>query len=145
MDIPFGLEPWLFWLLLSLGLFILELFTPGFFVACLGIGALTALLPSLIGLSFAWQLAFFSAGSLLSIYFLRPLLRTKDKRHATGVEALIGREVLLTEELPEHGRSEVRIDGDVWRIELRDKGAAPSGARLRIVGIKGIILQGELV
>lgn len=145
MDIPFGLEGWLFWLLLTIGLLIIEIFTPGFFFACLGLGALLAVVPALFDLDFAWQLALFSVGSLGSILFLRPIInKPRGQHYATGVEALIGREIRLSDPIPQDGYAEVRIDGDVWRVSLRDKGEAPKGTLIRIVGYEGIVLQARI-
>lgn len=146
MEMPFGLEPWLFWLLLGIALFICEIFTPGFFVACLALGALLAVVPAACDLSFAWQLALFSIGSLVSLLFLRPLMRPpKGKGYATGIDTLLGREIRLSEAIPQEGYTEVRIDGDVWRVSLKNKQGASRGALIRIVGYEGIVLLAEVL
>lgn len=146
MEMPFGLEPWLFWLLLSITLFICEIFTPGFFVSCLGLGALLAVIPAACDLGLAWQLALFSIGSLVSIIFLRPLLGPpKGGGYATGVDALLGREIRLSNPIPPEGYVEVHIDGDVWRVSLRDRQGADKGTLIRIVGYEGIILLARVV
>lgn len=142
---PFGLEPWLFWTLLSIVLFIVEIFTPGFFLACLGIGAALAVVPTLCDLSLAWQLAVFSFGSLLSLLFLRPLFNKPTDSYASGVDALMGRRLHLSEDLVEGAYTEVRIDGDVWRIVMHDGSAAESGTLVEVCGREGIVLQARRV
>lgn len=142
---PFGLEPWLFWTLLSVVLFIAEIVTPGFFLACLGIGAGVAVIPSLFDLAFGWQLAAFSAGSLLAMIFLRPLMKSRPKdRYTSSVDRLIGKEIRLSQDLPAGSYSELPIDGDVWRVEMRDGSFVPAGSVIKICGREGIILLAEL-
>ena len=45
MDLISGIDAWLLWGLAAIALFILELFTPGFVLACFGIGAGFAVFP----------------------------------------------------------------------------------------------------
>lgn len=146
MEMPFGLEPWLFWLLLAIALFIAEIFTPGFLVACLGIGALLAVVPAAFDLGLAWQLPVFSLGCLLSLWLLRPMFnKPKGQGYVSGVDALVGRTIRLSADIPEGGYVEVPIDGDVWRVSMRDGSAASKGALIRIVSYEGIILQAKEV
>lgn len=138
----FGLDAWLFWTLLAIVLFIAELFTPTFFLACLGLGAGFALIPSVLGLGLAWQLAFFSIGSLLSIFFLRPLVnKPKGHMYVSGIDALVGRRIRLSSDIPTDSYSEIQIDGDVWRIEMEDKSFCPQKSLVLIVGYNGLVLQ----
>ncbi len=142
----FGLDAWLFWMLLAIVLFIAELFTPSFFLACLGIGAAIAVIPSLLDLGLAWQLAFFSIGSLLSILFIRPLInKRKGQVYSSGIDGLVGKRLRLSTDIPTDGYTELPIDGDVWRVEMRDKSFCPKGTSILITGYNGIILQASVV
>lgn len=143
---PFGLEPWLFWLLLAIALFIAEIFTPGFLVACLGVGALLAVVPAALGLGMAWQLLVFSLGCILSLWLLRPMFnKPKGQGYVSGVDALVGRTIRLHSDIPEGGYAEVPIDGDVWRISMRDASPVSKGTLVCIIGYEGIILQAKAV
>lgn len=146
MEMPFGLEPWLFWSLLGIALFILELVTPGFILACFGVGAVIAVLPAWLGLGLAWQLAVFSAGSFLMFYFLRPILRRKSEAdsYPIGLEALKGRKIRLPHEIPADSYAEIPIDGDVWRIRMKDNSGASKGTLIVICGREGLMLLARL-
>lgn len=146
MEMPFGLEPWLFWSLLGVALFIVELVTPGFVVACFGIGALTAVLPAAFGLGLALQLAAFTLGSVLALVFLRPIVnyRPASESYPIGLEALKGRELRLSYDIPEGGYAELPIDGDVWRVRMRDHSGASKGTLIIICGREGLVLLARL-
>lgn len=142
MEVPFGLDAWLFWSLLGIALFILELMTPGFVLACFGVGALAAVLPALVDLGMPWQLAVFSLGSLLTFIFIRPIINRKPliESYPIGLAALKGRKIRLSEDIPADGYIEVPIDGDVWRLRMNDRSLATKGSLVVILGISGTML-----
>lgn len=94
-----------------------------------------------MGLGFTWQLIFFAIGSLLSIFFIRPRLlsRPKVETYPIGLEALKGREIRISEDIPEGEYIEVPIDGDVWRVKMKE-GTAKRGDLIRICGRSGLTL-----
>src|SRR5438046_9368817 len=66
------MEDWLLWFLLAIGLFVGEMFTAGFWLACLADGAAVAGFVGLIpGLGFATQGIAFAADSIVSMAGLR--------------------------------------------------------------------------
>ncbi|MFN6179061.1 MAG: NfeD family protein, partial [Flavobacteriales bacterium] len=65
---------WHWWAALALVLMIAEIFVPGFFLLCLGVGAAGASMVAALGLGSSAQLIAFSAFSLLSFFTIRPLL-----------------------------------------------------------------------
>lgn len=139
------INPVYLWLILGLLLLLVELLTPGFVIACFGIGALLAMIPAALGGSIVWQVIVFCAGALLSLFLLRPfMLRMERRRPAspTGVEALYGREARVTECIDaakQTGR--VSVDGDNWRARAADPAMViPRGASVRIVGNESIVM-----
>lgn len=148
-ELVFSLSPWQWWLVASAGLFILEIFTPGFVLACFGAGALVAFPFALLGLGLVWQITFFAISSLLSLFFLRPLMvrLSANKKHlAIGADALIGRVVLVThrvEPLREKGR--VAVDGDSWRATTIDGTDIETDTAVRIMSRESLILVVEKV
>jgi len=68
------LPVWQLWLVAALILFALEVITPGFILACFGVGALLAIIPALFGGSWLIQAIFFGVGSLLALWLLKPLM-----------------------------------------------------------------------
>lgn len=142
MDALLNLDAWLLWTLGGITLFFLELLTPGFILACFGVGAFAAVIPALVGLGLAWQLIFFCIGSFASLYFLRPIMmkRPKAESYPIGLEALKGREIRLSQDLPAGEYIEVPIDGDVWRVRMKDGSGAKRGELIRICGRSGLTL-----
>lgn len=143
MDTLDLLSPWQLWLIAATTLLILEIITPGFLLACFGLGALGAMLAAVIGLGVAWQLGVFSLISLLSLFLLRPVLMRRLERHTTptGVAALIGRRMRLREPIEANAEyTELSIDGDVWRARVEHGTALQAGDQIEIVAIDGIIL-----
>lgn len=143
MDFALSLGSWQLWLIAATALLILEIVTPGFVLACFGLGCIGAMLASLIGLGMAWQLAAFSLISLLSLLLLRPILmrRLESRSIQTGAHALLGRRVRLRTNIAEGAEyGELSVDGDVWRAKVATGEAISSGTMVEIVGIEGIIL-----
>ncbi len=62
------MEDWLLWFLLAIALFVGEMFTAGFWLACLAVGAAVAGVVGLIpGLGFVPQGIAFAAASIVSM------------------------------------------------------------------------------
>ena len=97
------MEPWQIWIIVALGFFILEIFTPGFAVACLSIGAIGSAIGSAFGCELKFQILIFAIFTLLAFVLVRPvvlkLFYNKSKEVATNVDALIGRQAVVTEEI----------------------------------------------
>src|SRR5438105_13136814 len=67
------MKDWLVWFLLAIGLFVGEMFTAGFWLACLAVGAAVAGVVGLIpGLGFVSQGLAFAIASIVSMAGLRP-------------------------------------------------------------------------
>ena len=90
-------EVWQLWIAAAMGLIILEVFVPGFVLACLGVGRWRAGAAAL-GWGLSAQLVSVALFSLLSFFFLRPVaLRMSQSEGArTGVDALVGRKCHVT-------------------------------------------------
>lgn len=131
------------WGIVAIVLFIAELITPGFVIACFGIGALGAVLPALFGLSIIWQVVAFSIFSLLALLLLRPFVQkiSRNKKEVlTGADALIGREGVVTTTI-EGRQGRVAIDGDAWKaISQTPNTIIPQGTTVVVVARESIIL-----
>ena len=116
-------EAWHLWLAAAMGLTILEVFVPGFVLACLGVGALAGALAAGLGLGLTAQLLGAAVVSLLAFLVLRPLMLKTSRKDATrtGVDALIGRQCTVTLAFDEEtGLGRCKVDGDDWRAELAE-------------------------
>ena len=107
---------WHWWMYIGLLLFILEVFTPGFILACLGIGSFIAALSAFLGCSMDIQLLVFSLSTLVSLFLIRPILYKKsESKLKTNTEALIGRVGTVSEKIDYFTSGRVSIDGDQWK------------------------------
>jgi membrane protein implicated in regulation of membrane protease activity len=69
------MEIWHYWIIAALLLFIIELFTAGFAVICLALGAAGAAVASAFDLDIYGQLIAFTVVSLVALALVRPLLK----------------------------------------------------------------------
>jgi len=115
------MEYWQIWILVSLLLFILEVFTPGFVLASLGIGALSGAGFAFMGFGLTVQLSCFALASLVVFFAVRPTylayLNRYDENLPTGVKAMEGKQVRVLETIQGHASEAGRIKyaGETWR------------------------------
>ena len=124
---------WHWWMYTAVVFFIIEVFTPGFILACLGLGSLVAAITAYMGYNIDTQFIAFSVSTLISLFLIRPLLYKKGEKQdkiKTNTEALIGRVGSVSEAIDNSSKSgRVLIDGDQWKalshnneiIELNDQ------------------------
>lgn len=146
------MDLWLIWMLAALVLFLIEIFTPGFAVACLSIGCLcSCVLAAIAPATLNWQIALFVVASLLAFLFVRPfalkiLSRRAERKgeYKSNMESLIGRKATVIEEIPAEDAGRVKVDGDEWQAvlsrEIDDRQDIPVGAKVVIVSYDSIIL-----
>jgi membrane protein implicated in regulation of membrane protease activity len=143
------MEDWLIWFLSAIALVVAEMFTPGFWLACLAVGALAAGVTALVpGLGPAVQGITFAVGSLLSMVGLRPqLLRyfqlTSGSGVRTGVEALLGKTGVVTERIEPNSGGRVKVDGEDWRGASSDATVIEPGTLVTIIQVDGTTLMVE--
>lgn len=143
----FAQNLWLAWLLVSLVCLILELTNGDFFILCFAVGGLAASIASAITDSLTIQIIVFAIGSLLSIFYVRPVAlrwfhKGEDKR-ASNADALIGRIGRVTEAIESNGYGRVQIDGDSWKAKTANGTALESGAEARVLRLDSIIVTVE--
>lgn len=132
-------EIWHLWTAAALTMFILEVFVPGFVLACLGIGAAGAAIAAAADATIEWQLLTAAVTSLLAFVFLRPVflrMGFSGNEAMTGVEALVGRVALITHPFdPITGLGRCQVDGDNWRAILEHKEGIPQTTTTKNVEI----------
>ena len=67
------------WALLALLFIVGGIFTPGFILSSLGIGAAMAAAVAFIGLGIGWQLLIFVAVSAIALILFRPISRRNNQ------------------------------------------------------------------
>jgi membrane protein implicated in regulation of membrane protease activity len=132
---------WTTWLIAAAAMLLLEMFTPGFLLACLAVGAVGAAAGAALGWSIELQLSLFSAFSVLSLWLLRPLLRTwfAATGAKTNQDALMDAVGRVEADVKAGQRGYVKIDGDSWAFEAERDYAAND--KVRICGREGIVVR----
>ena len=138
------MEQWQIWLIVALILFLFEIFTSGFALACVSIGAVAGGIAALLSASVIIQLTAFIVVALASLLLLRPVVIariSKNDKVKTNAEAIIGRTAIVTQEIKAplyDGR--VQVDGDDWKAHAADNQEIKRGEVVTIVGIDSIIV-----
>jgi membrane protein implicated in regulation of membrane protease activity len=145
MDLPAGIEFWHWWVA-AIGLIVVEALVPGAIFLWLGISAAVvgAILLAAPELSWEYQLLIFAVLSVGSVIGWRAY----HKRHPTKTdlpnlnrrgEQYVDRLITLDEPIVNRV-GKIRLDDTSWKVAGQD---LPAGARVRVVGVDGVVLQVE--
>lgn len=139
------MDIWVYWVVAALVLFIVEMFTSGFAVICLAIGALGGAAASLLDWSLEIQLLVFAVVSFVALIAVRPILKrlffSKGEKVQTNVDAIIGkRGVVCVEIEADDDNGRVMIDGLDWRAKSENNEPLPVGTKVEVVERDSVIL-----
>ncbi|HQV39975.1 MAG: NfeD family protein [Flavobacteriales bacterium] len=138
MDMDFF--QWHWWAGLALLMMIAEIFLPGFFLFCLGIGCIAASITAGLGFGPAGQLLLFSAFSLLAFFTVRPILMRRfwTKEHVrTNADALVGLRGRVSQDFdPGLRLGRVQVGGDDWRAECLSDSPLHIGDTIEVVRVE---------
>lgn len=143
------MDMWIIWLIAMGVLLIVEVLTQMVWALCLAIGCLAGLVCSLCGVSGVWQVIATAIASVASFIILIPAFRkwhlmkvdARTKASRTGMDALLGRKGIVTEEIRPDRPGRMRIDGDNWQVTTSSgDGFMPRGTEVSVVGYDSIIL-----
>jgi membrane protein implicated in regulation of membrane protease activity len=137
------MEIWHLWTIAALLLFIVELFTAGFAVICLSLGAAGAAIAAACDLDIYGQLIAFTVVSLVALALVRPLLKRffyrGGEKVATNVNAMVGRKAKVVMAIDgDEGR--VMIDGVDWKARSADGERVEVGTMVEIVAVDSVVL-----
>jgi inner membrane protein len=116
-------RPEIFWFIIGLGLFLLELVIPGFFIFFFGLGAWVTALVCLIGEPGTNpQIIIFAITSVLSLIGLRRIIQKKffysSSNQSEEVEdEFTGKEALATTDFGGNKNGKVEFKGTTWQAE----------------------------
>ena len=131
----------IYWIILMILLLIVEVFSQMVWSVCLAIGCAVAAFVAAAGGSLTWQVASMAIASVPALLILFPIIkRLQRNRHGsysarTGMEALIGRHAIVTDEIRPGRMGRARIDGDYWQVVV------PSATETIHAGTELIILS----
>ena len=136
------MHPWHVWAVASAVFFIAEIFVPGFFLACLGVGCLASAVVSIV-LYQPWvQLLVFSVATIASFFTIRPLVfkyfynTTEDLK--TNVNALPGKHARVVEDIdPLAGTGRVKIEFEEWKAVSKGDAGIRKGEKVVVEKVEG--------
>jgi membrane protein implicated in regulation of membrane protease activity len=131
---------WAIWIVVAAALAAGEIFTLGFFLGPVALAAGLAAVIAAVGGGVVFQLLAFIAGSLASLFVLRPIavrhLRT-PRALRTGTAALVGTRGTVLERVDDLG-GRVKIGGEVWTARAMFEGhVIEPGTRVEVGKIEG--------
>lgn len=133
---------WWLWVLVGLGLLVLEMATPGgLFALFFGLGALCVAPLAAVGLPAVGQWIVFSVVSVVLLVTLRNRLQERMRRPAgPPVDSLVGQEVVLLEDLPAGGEARAELRGVPWTARAASGIPLARGQRCRVERVDGVVL-----
>ena len=133
---------WYIWLIAAGIFFIIEIATVGFLIFWLGVGALLAMIVSLLTDSLLIQTAVFVVSSCLLIPLTKPLVNKyfdDGKKVATNAYSLIGKKGLVIAEIDTiNSTGQVKVNGEVWSAVADTN--IPTGTEVEVLKIDGVKL-----
>ena len=134
----------IFWLVAMVVLFIIEAIVPGLVSIWFAIGALAALVSSLLNAPVWLQIVWFFVVSIILLVATKPLVKKfqSGKIQPTNADSVIGMECVVTEEVNNvYGTGTVTVGGKTWTARNADDNAvAAVGEVKKVVRIEGVKL-----
>ncbi len=131
------------WLAAMIVLIIIEIVTVGLTI-WFAIGALFAIIVSMLDGGIILQMTVFLLVSLGMLIFTRPLAirYINNTRTRTNYEGIIGKVVRITQEVDNiAGQGSAVVNGQEWTVRAaEDKSKIPMGSLAKVVDIKGVRL-----
>ena len=123
-------------------LFIGEILSPGFLLACFGIACLVAGVVAYYDMGFGAQMLTFSISTLVVFFGIRPFvlkyLHTSPETTKTNVEALIGKIGVVSERIdPATAKGRTIVGGEDWRAIAIDDTEIAAGDKIEVVRVEG--------
>lgn len=127
------------WLVAALLLLILEAGTPGlFFFISFAIGALSGALFAFLNFSFFIQAISWSISSLVSLVFLRCIVKRKSLIVVkTNIDALIDQEAIVVSIIEPHKVGYVKVKAEQWPAIAHQGVILHPGTVVTVVAVQG--------
>jgi membrane protein implicated in regulation of membrane protease activity len=132
------------WLIVTIVLSVIEIFTMGLVTIWFAAGAAVALLLSLIGTPVAIQVVAFLVVSIAVLVLVRPIAQShfNNRIKKTNIDAIIGRKLIAKTDIDNlHGTGKVDMDGSTWLAASSvDNIVIPAGEEVVVKEVRGVKL-----
>lgn len=139
MIFDYSLKVWEFFAVVGVLLAILEIFTLGFFVLPIGLACLLTAATSfflnswlMVWLSLAFYLCF-----MIWVFQIKLKKNLVSSSHLSNVDAMTGKEVVVTQTVSGNNMGEVKLYGDRWNAYSASQKEYQVGERLKIIAVDG--------
>jgi membrane protein implicated in regulation of membrane protease activity len=142
MDFLGDFSVWLMWFIMAAALFVAEFTFSGFVAVFIALGASAAGMGALIGLGLPYQVGIMAVVSVLGITFGRQFLISSfdvDRDVLlTNVDAMAGREAVVTEEIIAGQTGAIHCKGERWTAASLNGNTLNKGETVIIREIRGV-------
>ena len=128
------------WVGLTVLFVIIEALTLGLTTIWFALAAFVMIFLSFLPIPFVFQFIIFLAISAVLLIFTRPIALKKFKTGSvkTNVESLVGMNALVTKEIGEFDRGEVKLNGQIWTARSENSSVIKEGTKCEVVRIEGV-------
>ena len=133
--------PSAFWLIALIVLLVGEAITIGLTFVWFAVGALGALIVSVLGGALWLQVVVFLALSGVTLALARPVFARflKTSHAATNADRVIGQTAVVTEQIDNlSGTGQVNVAGQIWSARSAQDVVTPEGTEVRVLKISGV-------
>ena len=119
---------------------VIEGLTMGLTTIWFAIAALVMVFVSFLPIPLVFQIMIFLAISSGLLFFTRPIAIKKFKtgKVKTNVDSLVGMAALVTKQITEFDRGEVKLNGQIWSAKSEDGSTLQEGTKCEVVRIEGV-------
>ena len=137
----FGINTLYIWLAVIVLCVVIEALTLDLCAIWFAVGGVAALVAASLSLEVVTQLIIFVLFSAVLLVLMRPFCRRflKTKKEPTNADRIIGETAYVTEQIDNiRETGAVKVLGAEWSARSRDDAIIPSGAKVKVVEIRGV-------
>ncbi|MFF9068899.1 NfeD family protein [Streptomyces sp. NPDC014891] len=133
------IDAWVWWLIGAVGLGIPLVLTAMPEFGMFSVGAVAGAVTAALGFGVVPQVLVFVVVSVALIAVVRPIAaRHRGSRHASGVDALKGRQAVVLERVDASGGGRIKLAGEIWSARALDSDQTfEPGRQVDVVDIDG--------
>ncbi|MCL2441382.1 MAG: NfeD family protein [Treponema sp.] len=139
-DFGVGIDSHWIWLGLTILFAVIEGLTLGLTTIWFALAALIMVFISFLPVPLVFQAMIFLVISAVLLFFTRPLAIKKFKTGnvKTNVDSLAGKTALVTKQITEFERGEIKVNGQIWSARSEDGSILTEGTKCEIIRIEGV-------
>ena len=140
LDFGVSVQSYWIWMGIAVIMAVIEGLTMGLTTIWFAIAALVMVFVSFLPIPLVFQIMIFLAISSGLLFFTRPIAIKKFKtgKVKTNVDSLVGMAALVTKQITEFDRGEVKLNGQIWSAKSEDGSTLQEGTKCEVVRIEGL-------